>query len=599
MAPAPVPAGEEVAWLQPLPDSLVAAETEDPADIVAGHQHGSRRRYVSHAKHSCGGATTMPQLRPALKRSEEFHMVQGELTRPDGVVIRWEEEGAGDPVVLLHGLSSSARSFRRQLQGLSGEFRVIALDQRGYGRSDDDPGMPDLEAWAADAAAVLEVAGAPAHLIGSSFGALVGLAVARRWPTLLRSLTLISPTLGRGGASIAEREAWRTGRLDAVHADASVRAANMAAGDASPEVLAAIAESVRLVRPRTFRAVVDAITETDAAPWLSGLRLPVLVIVGTEDRVTGRPVANQAAAEVLGARLALIPSAGHAAYLERPWIVNSTLSAFLLEVDGVAPVKIGVCGPGTLGRQIIEGVGLGLAGPAQVVAVACRAGSEARVSELAGRLGATLTNDPDRLPQLGAEVVVEAAGPEVARHYLAGWIAGGVDVLLLSVGALADPGFEADIRRRLRRSGRRVLVPAGAVSGADALAAAAAAGLDHLNLTTVKPLQALDEAKDAGTEVVFRGSAREAAAAFPRNMKVAATLALAASASGAEVGVELIADQSAERNCHRLTARGAFGRMETVTENLPSPGNPKTSYLAGLSALTALRRLRDPLVIGA
>ncbi|MBO0684300.1 MAG: alpha/beta fold hydrolase [Candidatus Dormibacteraeota bacterium] len=526
-------------------------------------------------------------------------MVQGELTRPDGVVIRWEEEGAGDPVVLLHGLSSSARSFRRQLQGLSREFRVVALDQRGYGRSDDDPGTPNLESWTDDAAAVIEAAGAPAHLVGSSFGALVGVAVARRWPALLRSLTLIAPTLGRGGATGGEQNAWRTGRLHALDEDASVRAAKMATAGSSPEVLAAIAESVRLVRPRTYRAVVDAITETDAAPWLSGLRLPVLVMAGTEDRVTGPPVARQAAAEVSGARLALIPGAGHAAYLERPWIVNSALSAFLLEVDGAAPLKIGVCGPGTLGRQIIEGVGLGLAGPAQVVAVACRTEGGAALAELAGKLGATLTKDPEQLPQLGAEVVVEAAGPEVARRYLAAWIAGGVDVLLLSVGALADPKFEADIRRRLRRSGRRVLVPAGAVSGADTLAAAAAAGLDHINLTTVKPFGALDEATDASTGVVFRGSAREAAAAFPRNMNVAATLALAASASGAEVGVELIADRSAERNCHRLTAWGAFGRMETVTENLPSPGNPKTSYLAGLSALAALRRLRESLVIGA
>ncbi|HZU17117.1 MAG TPA: alpha/beta fold hydrolase [Candidatus Dormibacteraeota bacterium] len=526
-------------------------------------------------------------------------MGQGELARPDGTVLRWDEAGAGDPVVCLHGLSSTARSFHHQLRGLARDFRVVALDHRGYGRSDDGPTAPTLEDWAADAAAVIEVVGPPVHLVGSSFGALVGAAVARRRPELLRSFTLASPTLGRGGLSAAEREAWRSARLATINEDPAARAAKMAGREASPQALEVIEESVRRVRPDNYRAVVEAIAEADAVPWLRELHLPVLVIAGAEDRITGPPVATRAAAEVPGARLVLIPGAGHAVHLERPILFNSALSAFLLEVGGVKPLRVGVCGAGAVGRQVIEGVALGMAGPARVVAVAHRPGGETRLFDLAAHAGIALTDDPSRLPQLGAEVVVEAAGAEVARSNLVAWTAAGSDVLLLSVAALADPEFEAELRRRLRRSRGRVLVPAGAIGGLDALGAAALAGLDEVSLTTVKPQHALDGRVDGSSEVLFAGSARAAAAAFPRNMNVAATVALAAAGCGVEPMAELIADPVASHNRHRLVARGTFGRIETLTENLPSPDNPRTSYLTGLSALAALRRLREPILVGA
>jgi aspartate dehydrogenase len=523
----------------------------------------------------------------------------GELTRPDGVVLRWEEAGVGAPVLFLHGLSSSARSFQPQLRGLSREFRVVALDQRGYGRSDDDPGTPTLERWAADAAAVIEAVGPPAHLVGSSFGALVGLAVASRWPRLLRSLTLASPTLGRAGLPEGEREAWRAGRLRGLDQDPGVRAARLAAPGVAPEVVEAIAESVRLVRQGTYRAAVDAIAGVDAGPWLRELRLPVLVLVGGEDRVTGPRVAVRAAQEAPGARLTLIPGAGHALSLERPSLFGSALGAFLHEVDGAPPLQVGVCGAGALGRQIIEGVSLGLAGPARVAAVACRPGSEPALAELAQRHRFAVTGDAGRLPELGAEVVVEAASAAAARRHLSAWVVAGADVLLLSVAVLSDPRFEADLRRRLRRSGRRVLVPSGAIAGLDAVGAAALVGLDEVSLTTVKPAQALDQAAVAESAVVFSGSAREAAAAYPRNMNVAAALTLAAAGSGTEPRAEVVVDPTVRRNRHRLAARGSFGCLEAVTENLPSPDNPRTSYLAGLSALAALRRLREPILVGA
>jgi aspartate dehydrogenase len=96
--------------------------------------------------------------------------------------------------------------------------------------------------------------------------------------------------------------------------------------------------------------------------------------------------------------------------------------------------------------------------------------------------------------------------------------------------------------------------------------------------------------------LIFEGSAAEAVKAFPANVNVAATLCLAAREG--EVRVRIIADPDIKVNRHEIVVEGDFGQMTTRVDNVPSPRNPRTSYLAALSAIATLRSIVEPMKIG-
>ena len=101
----------------------------------------------------------------------------------------------------------------------------------------------------------------------------------------------------------------------------------------------------------------------------------------------------------------------------------------------------------------------------------------------------------------------------------------------------------------------------------------------------------------AQAEVIFEGSPLDAVPAFPKNINVAAALSLAG--VGAErTLVRIVVDPDAERNCHQIEMEGEFGRLTTKTENLPAPFNPRTSYLAALSAVACLQKITGTLKVG-
>ena len=96
---------------------------------------------------------------------------------------------------------------------------------------------------------------------------------------------------------------------------------------------------------------------------------------------------------------------------------------------------------------------------------------------------------------------------------------------------------------------------------------------------------------------VFSGSAREGAAGFPANLNVAAALGLAG--VGLErTELEIWADPTVSRNCHRIEVEADSVRFTLEIENVPSEANPRTGRLVANSVVATLRRLVDPLVIG-
>jgi aspartate dehydrogenase len=207
----------------------------------------------------------------------------------------------------------------------------------------------------------------------------------------------------------------------------------------------------------------------------------------------------------------------------------------------------------------------------------------------------------DALLEGRPEVVVEAAGHEALASYGEAVLRAGVDLLVVSVGALAAPGVLDGLLVATGRSGARVTVATGAIGGLDALAAAAVGGLSRVTHTTRKPARTLLSAADAAhlrePREIFRGTARQAAIAYPENLNVTAAVALAGLGLD-RTEVRLVADPGATRNEHEVSADGAFGSLRFAISNIPSDENPRTGRIVAMSVIHALRRRRSPLVFG-
>jgi aspartate dehydrogenase len=168
------------------------------------------------------------------------------------------------------------------------------------------------------------------------------------------------------------------------------------------------------------------------------------------------------------------------------------------------------------------------------------------------------------------------------------------DLVIMSVGALADPSFRESIVSCARKEGKKIYIPSGAIAGLDNLKVARISPLSRLLLRTTKsPLSLGIPASDR--TLVFKGKANECIKEFPRNVNVSVALSLA---SGQDADVELYVDPEVDRNVHEIFAEGAFGEIYIKVNNLPSPENPSTSYLAALSILSLLSNLDNPLVVG-
>lgn len=193
-----------------------------------------------------------------------------------------------------------------------------------------------------------------------------------------------------------------------------------------------------------------------------------------------------------------------------------------------------------------------------------------------------------------SDIIVEAAGHSAVRQHARTIIAAGVDLLVLSVGALADELLQAD----LRSGPGRLLISSGALGGIDLLRAASlSGGLDKVMLTTRKPVAALLEpwmshdihARAAKNEevVVFLGSARQVVSRFPESTNVAATVALATVGFDA-LQVKLVGHPTDPQVRHVVEAQGDIGHYRFSIINNPSQ-NPRTSAVTPYAALQTLR----------
>jgi len=201
-----------------------------------------------------------------------------------------------------------------------------------------------------------------------------------------------------------------------------------------------------------------------------------------------------------------------------------------------------------------------------------------------------------------SDVVIEAASGTIVAEVVGKCINAGKDVVAVSVGGLL--GKEALFKKAQQRK-VHVYMPSGAICGIDALSAFPVKSIRKLTLTTTKsPLSLADidgvseHSKEQllGPKVIFHGSARAAIKQFPKNINVSALLVLASGYKNVRVCIK--EDPAIHRNIHDIVLESTLGSVHIRVENIPSPDNPRTSYLTILSVQNLLRKLVSYVRIG-
>ncbi|GAC1367712.1 MAG: hypothetical protein NVSMB32_12780 [Actinomycetota bacterium] len=252
------------------------------------------------------------------------------------------ERGAGDAVTLVHGGAFHSGPTWAKTMGplLQAGYRVLAVDRRGYGRSGAGQAL-EIPMWlqAGDIIATLDAREVEAsHLVGVSYGALVALEVALRYPARVASLTLIEPTLFAWLRDDPDYEAWIQ-RFDTLQAAAR-------AGAPYPEWLA---DWLALIDPAMARALKPgapgwtlveralqhqwqeegtSLYRPDPAA-LRALALPTLIVNGSDSEPALRAVAELLAARIGGAMHVEVANTGHQLHIDQAQVFNQLLALFL------------------------------------------------------------------------------------------------------------------------------------------------------------------------------------------------------------------------------------------------------------------------------
>ncbi|KUL36984.1 hydrolase [Streptomyces sp. NRRL F-4489] len=254
-----------------------------------------------------------------------------------GISIAYEDEGSGEPLVLIHGHPFDRSMWRPQTAHFSrAGMRVIVPDLRGYGGSSVVPGKTPLTVFAQDIAALLDHLGIGRCVLGGlSMGGQIAMEFHRLFPERIRAL-LLADTFA--AADTAEGRAVRLRTAERLLAEGMAGYAAEALPKmiapynvtALPEVADHVLGMMRGAPPEGAAAALRGRAERpDYTPTLPGIAVPTLVVVGEDDAFTPVADARHIHEAVPDSRLVVIPRSGHLPNLEQPAEFNAALADFL------------------------------------------------------------------------------------------------------------------------------------------------------------------------------------------------------------------------------------------------------------------------------
>ena len=245
----------------------------------------------------------------------------------NGIEIEYQDGGQGSPVLLGHGYSATGRMWDGQRAALGERYRIISWDMRGHGQTEspDDPAQYSAALTVADMRALLQHCGVERAVVGGlSLGGYVALAFYRAHPELVRALVICDS--GPGYRNADARAVWnaraheRAAELESKGLEALAgRSREMREAMGHHRSAQGLAHAARGMLAQQNSTVIDS---------LPSIRVPTLVIVGDRDQPFLAPC-EYMAKKIPGARLEVIPGAGHSSNLDQPAIFNGVLGNFL------------------------------------------------------------------------------------------------------------------------------------------------------------------------------------------------------------------------------------------------------------------------------
>jgi pimeloyl-ACP methyl ester carboxylesterase len=251
-----------------------------------------------------------------------------------GAKIYWDEQGSGEPMLLIMGLGYPSYMWHRSRPMLAQRYRTIALDNRGVGQSDAPAGVYSIALMASDSAAVLDAAGVgSAHVYGVSMGGMIAQEFALRYPARVRTLILGCTTAGGPHAVQAEPAALQTLMRQGMTPEEAKEAIIPFIYDpATPRERIDEDMAIRMKwypTPQGYAGQLQGIFSWEAHSRIAQITAPTLVIHGETDRLIPPANARLIIECIPGAKLVLIPHAGHIFETDQPGAAHLAIVEFL------------------------------------------------------------------------------------------------------------------------------------------------------------------------------------------------------------------------------------------------------------------------------
>ena len=250
--------------------------------------------------------------------------------------LNWVHTGQSEKatVVFIHAIGLDLTYWDRQIDALRSNFRVVAFDLPGHGRSHGDAEWWSFDNAVAKTSSLIEAASArPVHLVGISFGGMIAQSVALARPELVHSLSLLGtactfPPQAREGMR-ARAKSTREGGMEAVLASTLDRWFTPDTKLSRPDLIDRVAKTLLADDPMVHAAIWEKIADFDVHDRLGEIGCPALVLVGENDLSTPPSSASVLANGIRDSRMAVIPNSAHMISVESPDAVNLELGRFL------------------------------------------------------------------------------------------------------------------------------------------------------------------------------------------------------------------------------------------------------------------------------